>query len=141
MLFSPLKAAYVGLGCLQLLMQICGESWRNNSFLCGKLIFPRRYVSILFCLVSCFIILSPVGYGSSTSLDDRKSYLFSSFCELISLTSSSAPDTNMSGRFNHGPASSLRSDASEALDDFRDDARLEQAVPRRLTDKWRKFNA
>lgn len=141
MVFSPLETAYIGLGCLHLLMQICGESWRNNSFFSGKLIFSRRYVSILFCLVSCFIILSPVGNGSSTSLDDRKSYLFSSFCELISLTSSSAPDTNMSGRFNHGPASSLRSDASEALDDFRDDARLEQAVPRRLTDKWRKFNA
>lgn len=60
-------------------------------------------------------------------------YRFSSFCCLISLTSSSAPDTNISGKFSQGPANSLRSDASEALEDFRDDARLEQPVPRRLT--------
>lgn len=57
----------------------------------------------------------------------------SSFCCFISLTTSSAPETSIRGRFNQGPASSLRSDASEARDDFRDEARLEQAVPRRLT--------
>lgn len=53
----------------------------------------------------------------------------------MSFTSSSAPDTNISGKFNQGPANSLRSDASEALEDFLDDARLEQPVPRRLTCK------
>lgn len=51
----------------------------------------------------------------------------------MSLTSSSAPDTNISGKFSQGPANSLKSDASDALEDLRDDARLEQPVPLRLT--------
>lgn len=57
----------------------------------------------------------------------------SSFCCLISLTTSSAPDTSIRGRFNQGPANSLMSEASEAREDLRDEARLEHWVPRRET--------
>lgn len=57
----------------------------------------------------------------------------SSLCCLMSLTTSSAPETSIRGRLSQGPASSLRSEASEARDDFLEEARLLQAVPRRLT--------
>lgn len=59
----------------------------------------------------------------------------------MSLIISPAPPTSISGKFNHGPANSLRSDASDARDDLREEARLEVAVPRRCTCKCKKFNA
>lgn len=48
---------------------------------------------------------------------------------------SPAPPININGMLSHGPANSLKSDASEALDDLRDEARLDVAVPRRCTCK------
>lgn len=59
----------------------------------------------------------------------------------MSLIISPAPPTSISGKFSHGPANSLRSDASDARDDLREEARLEVAVPRRCTCKCKKFNA
>lgn len=49
----------------------------------------------------------------------------------MSLSTSPAPPTSISGKLSHGPANSLKSDASDALDDLRDEARLDVAVPRR----------
>lgn len=59
----------------------------------------------------------------------------------MSLSTSPAPPTSINGKLSHGPANSLKSDASDARDDLRDDARLEVAVPRRCTCKCKKFNA
>lgn len=47
---------------------------------------------------------------------------------LASLTSSLVPGTNIKGKFNHGPANSLISEASDALDDFRDEHLLERRL-------------
>lgn len=68
-------------------------------------------------------------------------YIRSSSSGLISFSTSFAPPTSINGRLSHGPANSLKSDASDALDDLRDDARDDVAVPRRCTCKCRKFNA
>lgn len=68
-------------------------------------------------------------------------FLSSASFFVLSLTISPAPPTSISGKFSHGPASSLKSEASEALDDLRDEARLDVAVPRLCTCRCRKFNA
>lgn len=59
----------------------------------------------------------------------------------MSRSISLAPPTSINGKFNHGPANSLKSDASEARDDLRDEARLDVAVPRRCTCRCKKFKA
>lgn len=58
-------------------------------------------------------------------------YVLSSSIGLRSFKTSPAPPTNINGKLSHGPASSLKSDASDAREDFRDEARLDVAVPRR----------
>lgn len=47
-----------------------------------------------------------------------------------SLTKSPVPGNSINGKFIHGPVSSLKSEPSEALEDFLEDALLDDVVPR-----------
>jgi hypothetical protein len=65
-------------------------------------------------------------------------YFLPSCSDLMSLTISPVPGIIMIGKFNQGPASSLRSDPSEARELFLDEQRLDVREHRRFIYKVRK---
>lgn len=124
MLLLLLFFAVCGFCCLLFAVHDCESLSSKNcisNHVCVVLWVCVCVLCVFVCLCAC--IRLKINYRLPSS----------SLCCLISLTTSSAPETSINGRLSQGPANSLRSEASEAREDLRDEARLEQAVPRRLT--------